>query len=507
MASPTISGGERNEIAFFDLETAVPTKSGTPFAILEFGAILVCPKKSVELYSYSTLVRPIDLSLIATLTKRKSGITREAVLSAPTFAEISGDVYDILNGRIWAGHNIKRFDCVRIREAFVAIGQSPPEPKGVIDTLLLLTQKFGKRAGDMKMASLATYFELGDQAHRSLDDVRLNLEVLKYCSTVLFLEASVPDILTKMSQFSPRKSPRTRSNEKSLLNGVRESSASFSSSPKNDTSSSFVDATAGEIHPIISLLTECSESDTYCGEVDSSDLTTLISKLHIGNLETDAADEARTVTQQDESTDSTPLPDAKDESFLNVDEVSVSSITASLIPFYRGNLRMKLFHNDAPLYLCYYSLKVRFGISRKFVDHAGRPRLNIVVDVPPDLCKILDASDDVARNLLIDSSTSSDWRLTVMRKEGFTNYPTARLQISSESNGDDARYGTQVYQKEEPLETIQKLDFSTDDFEKLESALLPGTMVDAFFSLEPYDYQQMAGIRLASRKLVIHSKK
>ncbi|VVA95254.1 unnamed protein product [Arabis nemorensis] len=506
MASSTLSSGERNEIAFFDLETAVPTKSGKPFAILEFGSILVCPRKLVELYSYSTLVRPTDLSLISTLTKRKSGITRDAVLSASTFSEISGDVYDILHGRIWAGHNIKRFDCVRIREAFVAIGQSPPEPKAIIDTLSLLTQKFGKRAGDMKMASLATYFGLGDQAHRSLDDARLNLEVLKYCATVLFLESSVPDILTERSWFSPRKSPRTRSNEKSLPDGVSESSNSFSSSPKTDPSLSSVDATTEEVHPIVSLLTEFSESesDTSCSEVDQSDITTLISKLHIGTLQTDAADEAKTVIQQDEST---PSPDAKVESFWGVDEVSVSSITASLIPFYRGSLRMKLFHNDAPLHLCRYSLKVRFGISRKFVDHAGRPRLNIVVDVPPDLCKILDASDDVAHNLSIDSSTSSDWRRTIMRKEGFANYPTARLQISSESNGDDARCGTQVYQKEESLETIQKLDFSTDDFENLESALLPGTLVDAFFSLEPYDYQQMAGIRLAARKLVIHSKK
>jgi hypothetical protein len=44
-----------------------------------------------------------------------------------------------------------RFDSARIREAFAEIGRPPPEPKGLIDTLPLLTQRFGRRAGDMKV--------------------------------------------------------------------------------------------------------------------------------------------------------------------------------------------------------------------------------------------------------------------------------------------------------------------------------------------------------------------
>lgn len=37
------------------------------------------------------------------------------------------------------------------------------------------------------MSTLATYFGLGQQKHRSLADVRMNLEVLKHCATILFL--------------------------------------------------------------------------------------------------------------------------------------------------------------------------------------------------------------------------------------------------------------------------------------------------------------------------------
>ncbi|KVH91656.1 Exonuclease, partial [Cynara cardunculus var. scolymus] len=166
-----------NEIVFFDLETNVPRKAGQKFWVLEFGAMVVCPRKLVELESYCTLIRPGDLTAVGVKSGRVHGITRGAVLEAPSFEEVADKIFGILNGRIWAGHNIRRFDCVRIREAFKEIDRPAPEPVGLIDSLGVLTEKFGRRAGNMKMAS-------------SLDDVRMNLEVLKHCATVLFLESS-----------------------------------------------------------------------------------------------------------------------------------------------------------------------------------------------------------------------------------------------------------------------------------------------------------------------------
>lgn len=89
----------RSEIAFFDVETTVPTRTGQGFALLEFGAILVCPRKLEELEHYSTLIRPSNLSLISSLSVRCNGITRDAVISAPTFRELAARVYDILHGQ------------------------------------------------------------------------------------------------------------------------------------------------------------------------------------------------------------------------------------------------------------------------------------------------------------------------------------------------------------------------------------------------------------------------
>ncbi|KAJ0097385.1 hypothetical protein Patl1_27316 [Pistacia atlantica] len=202
------------EIVFFDLETTVPRRAGQRFWVLEFGAIVVCPRKLVELESYSTLIRPKDLSAVALKSSRSDGITRGAVENAPEFAEVADKIFSILNSRVWAGHNIQRFDCARIKEAFADIGRPAPEPVGMIDSLGVLTEKFGRRAGNMKMASLASYFGLGQQKHRSLDDVRMNLEVLKHCATVLFLESSLPSVLNRKWNSSLTITTRSRSSGK-----------------------------------------------------------------------------------------------------------------------------------------------------------------------------------------------------------------------------------------------------------------------------------------------------
>ncbi|XVF54341.1 hypothetical protein PTKIN_Ptkin05aG0173700 [Pterospermum kingtungense] len=184
----------QTQICFFDLEAFV---TGQDRTVLEFGAILVCPRTLVELKSYSSLVRPDDLSSVPLDFLSRRGITLEEVAAAPSFSKIANQVHHFLHGRVWAGHYIEKCDCMRIREAFEKIGRPAPEPKGIIDSWTLLTRRFGRRrAGNMKMATLAKYFQIGDYKHRSLDDVRMNLDVIKHCAAVLFLESSLPDVLT-----------------------------------------------------------------------------------------------------------------------------------------------------------------------------------------------------------------------------------------------------------------------------------------------------------------------
>ncbi|EFJ30408.1 hypothetical protein SELMODRAFT_89701 [Selaginella moellendorffii] len=165
------------EIVFYDLETSMPEGKEQSREILEFGAVVLSAKGLVEVDSYTTPVRP------SVMNSRNAAGTSSGALRLL----IESMSYCTQAGRIWAGHNICEFDNVRIEEAFASIGRPMPEAAGFIDTLPLLQRTFGQRAGNLKLSTLAAYFSLGKQEHRSLPDVRMNIKVLKRCATVLLL--------------------------------------------------------------------------------------------------------------------------------------------------------------------------------------------------------------------------------------------------------------------------------------------------------------------------------
>ncbi|XP_010258261.1 PREDICTED: protein NEN1-like [Nelumbo nucifera] len=407
---------DRPEIVFFDLETTVPSEADKGRCVLEFGAILVCPKTLKELDSYSTFVRPANLSVVPDISRK--GLTREAVNSAPTFQEIADRVYDILDGRIWAGHNIVKFDCIRIREAFAEIRRVPPEPKAIVDSLTSLNRTFRNRAGNLKLETLANHFGLGQQRHRSLEDSRLNLEVVKYCAAVLFLESN------------------TVQPENFQMSRATNDQMDIDERPEPDDE-------VEEIRPV--------------------------SKFPAAG------------------TPSTPLRIlSSDDGFVDPSEVLLDCISASFVP-YSGGKKIQVLHRDVQLQLYCAGLRVRFGISRQFA-----PKLSFVVDPPPILCEVLDVCSGIAQTRHLDSGSSSQWMPTVERESEFSNYPTIRVRLRD----NDA---TEISRRE-ISGNLQKIQFS-----EFESLLVPRrTLVDAYLSLDTYDYKGFAGIRLVAKRLIIH---
>lgn len=242
-------------------------------------------------------------------------------------------------------------------------------------------------------------------------------------------ESSLPDIFTANSWVSPNAITRSRSNGKSpseggLLNMNKDSV--LLSSPE----------TKDKNHPILSLAMSSTKgavpnvADPNIVRSDSFDFRALQDQIKGDTIQSDVAMDENAMQHSPDTAASSSVPQACSSSIvvLEPDGISIPSIDASLVPSYYGSQRIELHHEGFPFQLHCTGLKVRFGISTKFVDSAGRPRLNFVVDPSPSLCNVLDACDNIARKLSLDSGSSSDWRPVVIRKDGFFNYPTVRLQ-------------------------------------------------------------------------------
>ncbi|KAK9066564.1 hypothetical protein SSX86_013887 [Deinandra increscens subsp. villosa] len=438
---------DRSELVFFDLETTIPPRpEDEVYAILEFGSIVVCPKKLTQLDSFSTLVRPLDLSLISPTSINKNGITPYDVLSSPTFSEIADKVYHILHGRVWVGHYIDKFDCVRLRKAYAEINRPPPVPKRTIDTCTLLNQTFGRRAGNMKMESLAAYFGLGRQRHRSLPDILMNMEVVKLCATVLFLESS--QLVTENNGASLNAGTITSSNRNYNLEGV---------GPNTQPGPS-------------------------------------VNKTESGTLQSNEAmmgEKSSTLSNHTE--------------FIDPGLVSLASITVTVAPFSKGPHRIQILHRGIPMQIHCDGMKILSGLTTQFVDHAGNPSLSFVLDANSStLCNILDACDNIAKRF-VDSDGNSEWKPVVSSEPGSNNSPTIRLHLLTAAE-DTTKWITEVYYKNSSSipSTQQLVSSRYAEVAEEDSLFRPGSLVDAYFSVDPYSFQQNAGIRLVAKKLVIH---
>jgi len=181
---PPFVESNATEIVFYDLETTVPC-----IDVIEFGAIVVDKQTLVIKDRYETLIQSNRV------TKRSisfNGITNEMLMEAPNFIDVADRIFSLMDGRIWAGHNIIAFDNKHLRKRFRLEGLNEPRTMGVIDTYVLLRKSsFGKRAGNFKMNSLMKFFHLGEEKHRALDDALMTLEVFKNCCTIMFLEEKV----------------------------------------------------------------------------------------------------------------------------------------------------------------------------------------------------------------------------------------------------------------------------------------------------------------------------
>lgn len=179
------AGRRATQLVFWDLETTIPSHSGQAQEIIEFGSLSVDPCTFAELSTYQTLVHSL---LITQRSVDCNHITAAMVSDAPSFAQVASAIFRALDGHVWAGHNLAQFDIPILEKAFARAGLPPPRPLLVIDTLLFVRRRYKGRTQDLKLATLGARFGLGVEAHRSLEDCRMNLDAFRNIALAYILE-------------------------------------------------------------------------------------------------------------------------------------------------------------------------------------------------------------------------------------------------------------------------------------------------------------------------------
>lgn len=129
---------------------------------------------------YTTLIKPIDKDTetvihIDDFVTNLTGITNEMVSTAPTFKEISKDLYDFLSKEVIVGHNVN-FDVNFLRENFLSLDM--PFPNNYVDTLRLARRLFPELPHH-RLSDLSDHFGLKGVDHRAVGDVKMTKEVLE----------------------------------------------------------------------------------------------------------------------------------------------------------------------------------------------------------------------------------------------------------------------------------------------------------------------------------------
>ena len=146
-------------------------------AVIEIGAIQLDGPEVRPGGALSQLVNPHRRSSPG--ARKVHGISDEELLEAPSFAQVSSGLLELLQGRVVVGQNVG-FDLGFLRVELERMDQLPPlQP--ALDTVLLGRAAFPGNAGGYGLDELMRLLEIpceGVERHRALDDARVTATAL-----------------------------------------------------------------------------------------------------------------------------------------------------------------------------------------------------------------------------------------------------------------------------------------------------------------------------------------
>ncbi|EFJ28517.1 hypothetical protein SELMODRAFT_411374 [Selaginella moellendorffii] len=318
-----------------------------------------------------------------------------------------------------------------------------PEAAGFIDTLPLLQRTFGQRARNLKLSTLAAYFSLGKQEHRSLPDVRMNIKVLKRCATVLLLESNFPHLF----QSSPQAPQKRR---RSSYGG-------------------------GDDFRLVTLSLEEAMLQLEGGECEAID-------PKMQNEEQEVKRKLKFETGEDHNR------------FLQPHEVLLDSVGA----VYDGGPSVIPFHGSNRLCVQADNSKVKFSVSDRYAfSETGMPTFKIVIIPSAELLAIVKHCEAAVKNKCALFGINAKWQPALfVTKDG---HEAIRIRIGTNGEGSSATYTTKLYRN------LQEVSLGSVDPKSFREIVPADYIVDAAIQFDAYAFERgSAGLKLLAEKLNLH---
>jgi DNA polymerase-3 subunit epsilon len=161
-------------LVFVDVETT--GMSFTRGRVIEIGVIRVESGEITD--SFNSLVDPqAELPMFIT---ELTGITGDELLSAPSFYDISGELYDILSGAVFVAHNV-RFDYGFLKQEFKRVGKKF-SPKQLCTVRLSRALYPGVRGHKLQDLIDRCGIEV-DARHRAYDDAKAMWQFIQHAQS------------------------------------------------------------------------------------------------------------------------------------------------------------------------------------------------------------------------------------------------------------------------------------------------------------------------------------
>ena len=269
-------------ICWFDLETNLPGPHNDPVEIFEYACLFTdaVTMREVVGQQFETLIRTDVLMNRKQRTNRLTSVQMKS-LSAPTFRDVADKIFHLMNGKIWAGYNIAKFDIQHLKNAFRRVQMNPPQPVYVIDAYAVLNRNRAFFEGivgseNLKLDSLAKCFGFGEQKHEAFDDIRLTIKVFERASALLLLKQNSLHVASTAVEDEDKTAKKRSYGKKKDLDATSGMSSSSSSSSRSSTVSS---VTATSIMEEAHYFTNDEELERIMLRLAIEDSESLLSKL------------------------------------------------------------------------------------------------------------------------------------------------------------------------------------------------------------------------------------